>query len=84
MNSDPVLGLDQYTSPGIQYYQMSKIKQYAWLANLLTWIINEFEIEKSSYLPNPTVGDYPLIPVLLQNKMKLKNGKHTQATREFS
>jgi hypothetical protein len=31
MNSDPVLGLDQYTLPGIQYYQMIKIKQYGWL-----------------------------------------------------
>jgi hypothetical protein len=24
--------LDQYTSPGIQYYHVSKIKQYGWLS----------------------------------------------------
>jgi hypothetical protein len=28
---DPVLGLDQYTLPGIQYYHVSKIIQYGWL-----------------------------------------------------
>ena len=28
INFDPVLG---YTSPGIQYYHVSKIKQYGWL-----------------------------------------------------
>jgi hypothetical protein len=31
INFDPVLGLDQYTSPAIQYYHVSKIKQYGWL-----------------------------------------------------
>jgi hypothetical protein len=31
INFDPVLVLDQYTSPGIQYYHVSKIKQYGWL-----------------------------------------------------
>jgi hypothetical protein len=25
------LYMDQYTSPGIQYYDVSKIKQYGWL-----------------------------------------------------
>jgi hypothetical protein len=33
---DPVLGLDQYTSPGIQYDHVSKIKQYGWLIH--SWI----------------------------------------------
>jgi hypothetical protein len=35
INFDRVLGLDQYTSPGIQYYHVSKIKQLIWLTNLL-------------------------------------------------
>jgi coproporphyrinogen III oxidase-like Fe-S oxidoreductase len=39
---DPVLGLDQYTSSGIQYYHVNKIKQYGWL--IYSWNINEFEI----------------------------------------
>ena len=39
INFDPVLGLDQYTSPGIQYYHESKIKQYGWL--IYSWIIND-------------------------------------------
>jgi hypothetical protein len=33
---------DQYTSPGIHYYHVSKIKQYGWL--IYSWIINEFEM----------------------------------------
>jgi hypothetical protein len=33
LDFDPVLGLDQYTSPGIQYYLVSKIKQYGWLTH---------------------------------------------------
>jgi hypothetical protein len=36
-------GRDQYTSSGIQYYHVSKIKQYGWL--IYSWIINEFQIE---------------------------------------
>jgi hypothetical protein len=31
INVDRVLGLDQYTSPGIQYYHVNKIEQYGWL-----------------------------------------------------
>jgi hypothetical protein len=31
INFDPVLELQQYTSPGIQYYHVTKIKQYGWL-----------------------------------------------------
>ena len=42
INFDSVLELGRYTSPGIQYYHVSKIKQYAWL--IYSWIINEFEI----------------------------------------
>jgi hypothetical protein len=42
INFDPVQGLDQYTSPGIQYYHVSKIKQCGWL--IYACIINEFEI----------------------------------------
>jgi hypothetical protein len=38
INFDPVLGSDQYTSPGIQYYHVNKIKQYGWL--IYSWIIN--------------------------------------------
>jgi hypothetical protein len=30
------------TSPGIQYYHVSKIKQHDWL--IYSWIINEFEV----------------------------------------
>ena len=45
INFDPVLGQDQYTSSGIQYYHVSKIKQYGWL--IYSWIINEFEIYSS-------------------------------------
>ena len=45
INFDPVQGLDQYTSPGIQYYHVSKIKQYGWL--IYSLIINEFEIRLS-------------------------------------
>jgi hypothetical protein len=45
INFDLLLGLDQYTSPGIQYYHLSKIKQYGWLIYYYGWlIINEFEI----------------------------------------
>ena len=40
INFDPVLGQDQYTSPGIQYYHVSKIRQYGWL--IYSWIVNEF------------------------------------------
>ena len=46
INFDPVLGLDQYTSSGIQYYYVSKIKQYGWL--IYSWSINEFEKNASS------------------------------------
>jgi hypothetical protein len=42
INFDSVLELGRYTSPSIQYYHVSKIKQYAWL--IYSWIINEFEI----------------------------------------
>jgi hypothetical protein len=42
INFDPVLELDQHTWPDIQYYHVSKIKQYGWLTYSL--IINEFEI----------------------------------------
>jgi hypothetical protein len=38
INFDPVLLLDQYTSPGMQYYHVSKIKQRGWL--IYSWIIN--------------------------------------------
>jgi hypothetical protein len=31
INFDQIRGPDQYTSPGIQYYHVSKIKQYGWL-----------------------------------------------------
>jgi hypothetical protein len=45
INFDLLLGLDQYTSPGIQYYHLSKIKQYGWLIYYYGWlIINDFEI----------------------------------------
>jgi hypothetical protein len=44
INFDPVLGQDQYTSPGIQYYHVSKMKQCGWL--IYSCIINEFEIIK--------------------------------------
>jgi hypothetical protein len=39
---DPVQGQDQYTSSGIQYYHVSKIRQYGWL--IYSWIINKFEM----------------------------------------
>jgi hypothetical protein len=42
INFEPVLGLDQYTSPRIQYYHVSKMKQNGWL--IYSWIINAFEI----------------------------------------
>jgi hypothetical protein len=44
---DPVQGLDQYTSPGIQYYRMSKIKQYG--CRLMGLFPNEqnFDLDKS-------------------------------------
>jgi hypothetical protein len=42
INFDPVLGLDQYTSPGIQYYHVCKIKQYD--RPIYSCIINEFTI----------------------------------------
>jgi hypothetical protein len=45
INFDPVLELDQYTSPSIQYYHVSKIKQYGWL--IYSWIINEFGMHSS-------------------------------------
>jgi hypothetical protein len=37
---DTILGMDQYTSPGIQHYHVSKIKQYDWLMG----IINELSL----------------------------------------
>jgi hypothetical protein len=52
INFDPVLGQDQYTSSGIQYYHVSKIKQYGWL--IYSWIINEFEI----FISTPTGDDW--------------------------
>ena len=39
INFDPVIGLDQCTSSGIQCYHVSKMKQYGWL--IYSWIIYE-------------------------------------------
>jgi hypothetical protein len=56
INFDSVLELGRYTSPDIQYYHVSKIKQYAWL--IYSWIINEFDI---GYYPARSENSHQLL-----------------------